>query len=172
MVFRDPVIFDKNHFSKPSSFVFLSEYFSKTFLEHIVDCFGLDELPVVLKNPQPHVSLIFYSFKFPKGTDIFLFRCQSRVSSVPCARTRPSRTALSVTWQFSKPSPSLHQSPSHSPRFNSRSATMSFHLFYHVTTFYYISVIQIPHVVHEVKISFLLPLSLYRSIRSPTNGFI
>jgi len=26
---------------------------------------------------------------------IFLFRCQSRVSSVPCARMRPSRTALS-----------------------------------------------------------------------------
>jgi len=42
-----------------------------------VDRFGLDELPVVLKIPQPHVSLIFYSFKFPKGTDIFLFRCQA-----------------------------------------------------------------------------------------------
>jgi len=66
------------------------------FLERIVDRFGLDELPAVLKNPQPHVSLIFYSFKFPKGTDIFLFRCQSRVSSVPCARTRPSKTALSA----------------------------------------------------------------------------
>jgi len=30
------------------------------FLEHVVDHFGLDELPVVLKNPQPHVSLIFF----------------------------------------------------------------------------------------------------------------
>ena len=96
MVFRDPVFFDKNRFSKPSSFVFLSEYFSKMFLECVVDHFGLDELPVVLKNPQPHVSLIFNSFKFLKGTDIFLFRCQSCVSSVPCARMRPSKTALSA----------------------------------------------------------------------------
>ena len=60
MVFRDAVVFDKNRFSKASSFVFLSEYFSKMFLERVVDCFGLDELPAVLKNPQPHVSLIFY----------------------------------------------------------------------------------------------------------------
>jgi len=61
-----------------------------------MDCFGLDKLPAVLKNPQPHVSLIFYFFKFPKGTDIFLLRCQSHVSSVLCARMRPSKTALSV----------------------------------------------------------------------------
>jgi len=66
VVFRDPVVFDKNRFSKPSAFVFLSEYFSKTFLEHIVDCFGLDKLPVILKNPQPHVSLIFNSLSFSK----------------------------------------------------------------------------------------------------------
>ena len=59
VVFRDPVVFDKNHFSKSSAFVFSSEHFSKMFLECVMDHFGLEELPVILKNLQPHVSLIF-----------------------------------------------------------------------------------------------------------------
>ena len=80
MVFRDPVVFDKNHFSKPSSFVFLLEYFSKMFLEHVVDRFGLDELPEVLKNPQPHVSLIFYFLFFYSDARAVspVFRAQGR----------------------------------------------------------------------------------------------